>query len=185
MQHGCTDITASINLNKISSTAVASGGLGDVWRAALTHGMLVAIKTIRMHILVEGGNRSMKVIELLGLARTFIYSSYISQRAAREVYSWSKLQHPNVQLLLGIIIFQGKLGMVSPWMEQGHLQRYIAVHPNVERYSLVRFAHYTFFLCSVACSAFSWLRAYPTFIALRWYVSLLNEIFRMCLTNRF
>lgn len=47
----------------------------------------------------------------------------------REVYIWSKLQHPNVQELFG---------MVSPWREQGNLQRYISMHPEVERYPLVR-----------------------------------------------
>lgn len=50
---------------------------------------------------------------------------------------WSKLRHPNVQELLGIIMVEGELGMISPWMEQGNLQQYIAAHPEVRRYPLV------------------------------------------------
>lgn len=54
---------------------------------------------------------------------------------------WSRLRHVNVQQLLGVIVFQSGLGMVSPWMEKGNLQQYIALHPDVERYSLVRPSH--------------------------------------------
>lgn len=56
----------------------------------------------------------------------------------REIYIWSKAKHENVQELLGIIMFQGRLGMVSPWMENGNLQEYIQKHPDVDRYKLVR-----------------------------------------------
>lgn len=56
----------------------------------------------------------------------------------REVYVWSQLRHVNVQELLGIIIFQDGLGMISPWMEQGNLQQYIEIHPEVARHPLVR-----------------------------------------------
>ena len=60
----------------------------------------------------------------------------------REVYIWSKLNHVNIQRLLGIIVFQGGLGMLSPWMEQGDLKRYLLAHPNVGRYPLVRLFHH-------------------------------------------
>lgn len=62
---------------------------------------------------------------------------YASQRAVREVYVWSRLNHVNVQQLLGVVVFQGGLGMVSPWMELGNLQQYIEDHPLVERYPMV------------------------------------------------
>lgn len=56
----------------------------------------------------------------------------------REIYIWSKAKHENVHELLGIIMFQGRLGMVSPWMENGNLQEYIQKQPDVDRYKLVR-----------------------------------------------
>lgn len=57
----------------------------------------------------------------------------------RELYMWSKAKHDNVQELLGAIMFQGRLGMVSPWMKHGNLQEYLRRHPDVDRYQLVRF----------------------------------------------
>lgn len=56
----------------------------------------------------------------------------------REVYIWSKLQHPNIQELLGVVAFHGGLGMVSPWMKLGNLQKHIASYPDLERYPFVR-----------------------------------------------
>ena len=53
------------------------------------------------------------------------------------MYIWSKLQHVNIQPLLGVVMFQGELGMVSPWMEHGDLGKYIETNSNVERYQLV------------------------------------------------
>ncbi|KAF8597450.1 hypothetical protein BDV93DRAFT_562251 [Ceratobasidium sp. AG-I] len=84
----------------------------------LSNGTVVAVKTLRLHILLQDDDKALK-------------------RAVREVYLWSKLQHVNIQELLGVIVFQGGLGMVSPWMEQGNLQQYIAVHPDAKRYPLV------------------------------------------------
>ena len=55
----------------------------------------------------------------------------------REIYIWSKACHENVQELTGVIMFQGLLGMVSPWMEHGNLQKYLENNPEVERYPLV------------------------------------------------
>ncbi|KAF8594853.1 hypothetical protein BDV93DRAFT_409078, partial [Ceratobasidium sp. AG-I] len=58
---------------------------------------------------------------------------HMSQRAMRETYVWSKARHENVQELSGVIMFQGHLGMVSPWMENGNLQKYLEANPEVER----------------------------------------------------
>lgn len=55
----------------------------------------------------------------------------------RELYHWSKAMHKNVQPLSGIIMFQGHLGMVSPWMENGNLRDYIKKNPSTDRYRLV------------------------------------------------
>lgn len=57
----------------------------------------------------------------------------------RELYIWSKVEHMNVQKLIGVIMFQGRLGMISPWMEKGDLRKYLRSHPGADRYQLVRF----------------------------------------------
>ncbi|KAG8731614.1 hypothetical protein FRC10_001612, partial [Ceratobasidium sp. 414] len=58
------------------------------------------------------------------------------QRAARELYYWSKAKHKNVLELFGIAIFRGRLAMISPWMPNGTLQAYIYNHPDVNRWEL-------------------------------------------------
>lgn len=55
----------------------------------------------------------------------------------RELYNWSKVNHENIHKLLGTILFQGRLGMVSKWMKHGHLREYIKKNKEVDRYQLV------------------------------------------------
>ncbi|KAH7338808.1 kinase-like domain-containing protein [Rhizoctonia solani] len=55
----------------------------------------------------------------------------------REIYNWSKLEHENVHKLLGVTMFQGRLGMVSIWMEHGTLQQYLNQHNDISRHALV------------------------------------------------
>lgn len=55
----------------------------------------------------------------------------------REIYHWSKVKHEYVQELMGVILFQGRLGMISLWMDHGNLREYIEKYPRLDRYSLV------------------------------------------------
>lgn len=50
---------------------------------------------------------------------------------------WSKAKHPNVHELMGLMMFQGHLGMVSLWMKNGNVHEYIEGHPDANRYQLV------------------------------------------------
>ena len=86
----------------------------------------------------------------------------------REVYVWSRLQHVNVQELLGIIHFQEALGMVSPWMENGNLQEYIASDRKVERYPLVGSIYHLYSPLLTKGSVSNWLRGCRTSIASTW-----------------
>ncbi|KAH7322051.1 kinase-like domain-containing protein [Rhizoctonia solani] len=54
----------------------------------------------------------------------------------REIYNWSKLDHDNIHKLLGVIVFEGRLGMVSKWMEEGNLRQYLQSNARVDRYPL-------------------------------------------------
>ena len=138
VKHGCTNLTSSTNMHRSSSAVVAYGGFGDVRRMVMNDGTIVAIKTLRLHILLKDNDKAMKVVSTFSiLAFTWAKHTYTLQRAVREVHIWSKLRHVNIQQLLGIIIFDGALGMVSLWRERGNLQQYIAAKPDVERYSLV------------------------------------------------
>ncbi|KAG8725324.1 hypothetical protein FRC09_002206 [Ceratobasidium sp. 395] len=52
---------------------------------------------------------------------------------AREIYTWSKLKHPNVLELSGLAIFRDQISIVSPWMENGTLPEYITKNPTIDR----------------------------------------------------
>ncbi|KAF8598371.1 WD40 repeat-like protein [Ceratobasidium sp. AG-I] len=117
LEHGCSDLSSYIDPDEYSSAPIAGGGFGDIWAGKMQGGMKVAIKCLRLHAVSADSRQSMK-------------------RAARELYVWSKAKHPNVQELSGVIMFQGHLGMVSPWMENGNLQYYLQKSPDVDRYQL-------------------------------------------------
>lgn len=117
VKHGCADLSSLIDPNRYSSDAIASGGFGDVLQAWTTCETLVAVKCLRLHIIREVGDKGMK-------------------RMARELHHWSKARHENIQELLGIVMHQDRLGMVSLWMHNGNLQQYIEKNPNVDRYPL-------------------------------------------------
>lgn len=53
------------------------------------------------------------------------------------------MDHENVHKLLGVIEFQGRLGMVSKWMDNGNLYEYVRrgnLRP-MDRYQLVSSAY--------------------------------------------
>ncbi|CCO35586.1 hypothetical protein BN14_09704 [Rhizoctonia solani AG-1 IB] len=58
------------------------------------------------------------------------------KHAAKELYHWSKLIHPNVLPLMGLAIFRGHIAMVSKWMEYGNLSNYLDKNPSTNRIDL-------------------------------------------------
>jgi hypothetical protein len=61
------------------------------------------------------------------------------QDVCRELHTWSKCQHANVLMLLGLAKFRDQLGMISRWMKNGNIPWYLRQHPEVDRCRLVRF----------------------------------------------
>lgn len=55
-----------------------------------------------------------------------------------ELRKLSKVQHENIEELLGVVMFDDQIGTVSSWMSNGTVDEYVKGHPNVDRYSLVR-----------------------------------------------
>ncbi|CAE6427614.1 unnamed protein product [Rhizoctonia solani] len=119
LEHGCDDLSSSIDPDKYSSCRVAEGGFGDIWKGQLHDGTLVAVKVLRW------GLMSCKDDERKGF-----------KRMMREIYAWSKLDHENVHKLLGVTLFQGRLGMISKWMAHGNLRDYLSRNPSVDRHKL-------------------------------------------------
>ncbi|KAH7339163.1 kinase-like domain-containing protein [Rhizoctonia solani] len=118
--HGCNDLTPLINLEKYSSCRIAEGGFGDIWKGQLNDETPVAVKVLRCGLMTCTKD------EKKGL-----------KRMMREIYAWSKLDHENVHKLLGVTMYQGRLGMVSKWMVRGNLRDYLGQNQGMDRYNLV------------------------------------------------
>ncbi|KAG8724975.1 hypothetical protein FRC09_011003 [Ceratobasidium sp. 395] len=52
---------------------------------------------------------------------------------ARELYTWSMCRHPNVQQLLGLVMFRDQIGMVAAWESNGDMPGYLQRSPNTDR----------------------------------------------------
>ncbi|KAF8690173.1 protein kinase, partial [Rhizoctonia solani] len=104
--HGCENVTDHIDTDSFDSIPLFQGAFGDVYSGNLFGGLRVAIKTpqISLNILEENPDYAKDV--------------------AREIHTWSKCDHANVLHFLGLVEFRGRIGMVSPWMENGRLPHY-------------------------------------------------------------
>ncbi|CAE6455243.1 unnamed protein product [Rhizoctonia solani] len=116
--HGCKNITPYLNRSMSGDVPMASGGFGDVYRGVLNNGRDVGLKCVRLEVDSDDGGRK-KVKD-----------------AARELYIWSKCKHPNVLELIGVTQHRNQIAMVSPWMDNGDLTRFLHSHPEANRYDL-------------------------------------------------
>ncbi|CAE6441805.1 unnamed protein product, partial [Rhizoctonia solani] len=116
--HGCGDLTASLSGPDCAGNRVAEGGLGDVFYGKLLDGTPVAIKTLRSSYSPGEVDR--------------VYH----KRAAEEIYTWSKCNHPNVARLMGLAVFRDCLAMVSGWEKNGTLTKYLEYNPSANRCQL-------------------------------------------------
>ncbi|CAE6514661.1 unnamed protein product [Rhizoctonia solani] len=115
---GCTDLSSQMDPRQETAMIVSGGGFGDIWKGQLHDGGKVAIKAWRTNALEQCSYKTLK-------------------RAARELFCWSRMEHPNIHRLQGVIMFRGRcLGMVSEWMENGNLHEYLRKQPSTDRYQL-------------------------------------------------
>ncbi|KAG8769417.1 hypothetical protein FRC12_004984 [Ceratobasidium sp. 428] len=116
VQHGCLDITHKLDLPSCSEHPISTGGFGDIYRGRLGEGLPVAIKCMRIVIdsAVDEQQKHLKY-------------------AAREINTWSKLEHQYISKLLGLAQFRGQLAMLSPWAERGSLPLFLARNPLLNR----------------------------------------------------
>ncbi|CAE7065459.1 unnamed protein product [Rhizoctonia solani] len=115
IEHGCPDLTSLIDPLGFSSSAVAEGGFGDIWKGRFHDSRRLAIKVLRFACLT--GDNTEKELK----------------RFTREIYHWSKLDHENVNKLMGVTMFRERLGVVSEWMEHGNLRQYLHQNSGANR----------------------------------------------------
>ncbi|KAG8777306.1 hypothetical protein FRC12_000440 [Ceratobasidium sp. 428] len=118
-EHHCFDVTNQLDLARCERTPITCGGFGDIYRGTLNGGQRVAIKCARLY-LRHGDTNGHKILK----------------RSARELHVWSRFEHENVLELLGLVQFQDRVAMVSPWMDNGTLLQYISRNPTEDRYQL-------------------------------------------------
>lgn len=119
-KRGCADLTSSIDLTSCDYPCTG-GGFCDVYRGTLENGTSIAIKSLKVY-----GSQLERDSEAQRLLK----------RAARELYHWSKLKHPNVLPLMGLAVFRKYISMVSGWMENGDLPSYLKQTPDADRLRL-------------------------------------------------
>ncbi|CAE6367489.1 unnamed protein product [Rhizoctonia solani] len=130
--HGCEDITSQLDTSKVGPV-ICNGGFGDVHYGALQNKAQVAVKCLRMLGVNDSNDKQLKL-------------------AARELYVWSKCRHRNILKLLGVANYNNQIAMVSPWMTNGDLPRYLSKYPEADRYILVKV------MCSQVADAVAYLK---------------------------
>ncbi|KAG8703449.1 hypothetical protein FRC08_002839 [Ceratobasidium sp. 394] len=116
VQHGCRDLTDTLDPSAQSEYPIAGGGFGDVYKGGLLGGTSIAIKCMRITA-DPYSDEDQKHLK----------------SAAREIHAWSKLEHRYVSKFLGLALFRGNIAMVSPWAERGSLPTYLAKRPSLNR----------------------------------------------------
>ncbi|CAE6405433.1 unnamed protein product, partial [Rhizoctonia solani] len=115
---GCVDLSPEMDTRQETAMIVSGGGFGDIWVGHLHNGTKVAIKAWRTDALEQCRYKTIK-------------------RAARELFYWSRMKHRNIHQLMGVIMFKDQyLGMVSEWMENGNLHKYLQTHSDADRHQL-------------------------------------------------
>ncbi|KAG8724793.1 hypothetical protein FRC09_014215 [Ceratobasidium sp. 395] len=129
---GCADMTNELDLATCSEHAISSGGFGDIYQGRLKNGTHVAIKTIRKY--TDSSEQNQEIFKVSRRAsRSLAPVLNQKQHAAHEVYAWSKCKHPNVQPLLGLVMFRGLIGMIAQWESNGTLPQYLERHADADR----------------------------------------------------
>ncbi|CAE6438097.1 unnamed protein product [Rhizoctonia solani] len=118
VKHGIKDLSERLNQSTFEDHPLVTGGSSDIYRGQLTSGTEVAVKVLRFS------------------AQRFSETSENIQDAARELHTWSKCKHPNVLPLYGLVTFRNRIGMVSPWMSEGTMPRYLKAKPEANRHNL-------------------------------------------------
>ncbi|KAJ7047351.1 kinase-like domain-containing protein [Mycena alexandri] len=104
------------DLEKIGQQ-VAAGGSGDIWKG-LVRGQIVSVKVMRIF--------QDKDIEAA------------LKEFSREALIWRQLCHPNLLPFFGLYYLDGRLCLVSPWMENGNIVDFLRNEPpDTDRLSLI------------------------------------------------
>ncbi|KAG6864765.1 hypothetical protein C0991_007291, partial [Blastosporella zonata] len=103
------------DIEMVEDHPVAAGSFADIYKGRFL-GQSVCLKVIRVY-------------------QTSHVQSFLKQFSAEAVL-WGQLSHVNLLPVYGLYRFSGRLCLVSPWMENGDISRFLKEHPTVTRASL-------------------------------------------------
>ncbi|KAG6917745.1 hypothetical protein DXG01_001283 [Tephrocybe rancida] len=104
------------DIEMVEDHPVAAGSFADIYKGRFL-GQAVCLKVIRVY-------------------QNSHVQSFLKQFSA-EAILWGQLSHLNLLPVYGLYRFSGRLCLVSPWMENGDISRFLTEHPNVTRPLLV------------------------------------------------
>ncbi|KAJ7806261.1 hypothetical protein B0H13DRAFT_1669889, partial [Mycena leptocephala] len=93
-------------LHKVGNQ-VAAGGFGDLWKG-LVRGVTVSVKIMR--VFEDSDVQS------------------ILNKFSREALIWCQLSHPNILPFFGVYYLETRLCLVSPWMENGNIMKFLEIN---------------------------------------------------------
>jgi serine/threonine protein kinase len=94
------------------------------------------------HPIASGGSQDIYIGEWTGQEVALAYprnqSRAAQERFRQQVEIWRTLRHPNILQLLGIAYTGDFVYSVSPYMEFGHVRRFLKDHPDADRVLLLK-----------------------------------------------
>ena len=126
--------TISGDLARVGDGPVAYGGFADVWEGVHCR-RKVCIKVLR--VTLSHGHTLTKVRTDPGIP-CFEFTDerlWVPQPFIKEVIVWKRLRHPNVVSFIGVTT--EPLQIVSEWMPNGTLPKYVVKNPGADRIGLV------------------------------------------------
>jgi serine/threonine protein kinase len=122
-------IISSLEVDIDMEEELGSGGFSAV-RKGMWNGLLVAVK-------IMTSETSPKVIRLW-FSFPLFELIFVSQMLMREIKVWSSLSHDNVLPFYGASFATDAPFIVSRYMKNGNLPRYLRQRPNANRVQLAR-----------------------------------------------
>ena len=62
---------------------------------------------------------------------------FLFKRFTNEAILWGQLSHANLLPFYGLYQFRSRACLVSPWVDNGHVNEYLDLNPDVDRTLLV------------------------------------------------
>ena len=129
-------VQISLRYNRINAPRY-NGGFAEVWKTE-HGGRNVAVKVLKVYATSD-------LVRITRVGSPVFQRACVGQltptiqRFCKEVLAWKSLRHQNVLSLLGVMMVENQLTMISEWMVNGNINEFIRANRDANRFGLVRF----------------------------------------------